>query len=72
MEMKGSPSFGPWRALATRPWLWRLALRGLRMFGWKPAVALGPPALRRWARNHKIPEKDGEPFREWWEKREIN
>ncbi|GAB4321312.1 MAG: LutB/LldF family L-lactate oxidation iron-sulfur protein [Candidatus Sumerlaeia bacterium] len=68
LKMKGDPPFTPWRRLATRPMLWRLALGALQVLGWRPAVLLGPAALRRWAHNHNLPPPPppGESFRSWW------
>ncbi len=61
----GSPPMGPFAAMASRPWLWRMALRSGRVMDVGPVQKIPVPWMRAWLNTRTLPEWRGGKFRAW-------
>jgi L-lactate dehydrogenase complex protein LldF len=66
---RGTPAMGAYGLLASRPVLWRVAIRASRWLGWLPLARLPMAPLRAWLGSRTLPAWRGGRFRSAWRRR---
>ncbi|MEO6846660.1 MAG: LutB/LldF family L-lactate oxidation iron-sulfur protein [Chthoniobacterales bacterium] len=65
----GTPPLGGWALLATRPFVWRMAMLSTQLLNLLPLHHLPLPGLKSWTDRRTLPEWRGGEFRKWMKAR---